>query len=100
MKKDELKKARRIIKTAPWKVASSARYRTSPHSYIIAHKSGPGWGWFADLIKAWGRRRTWHGHAYKYLIIDGEAFWVDFPALNRAAEDTLDPVEPVQDQLL
>ncbi len=94
MDRESLARARKIIREAPWKVASSAAYRSSPHSYIIAMRSGPEWREFAGFIKTFGTYRTWHGHKYKYLIIDSNAFWIDFPALNKAPADTLDPIEP------
>lgn len=91
---EELLEVREIIRKAPWKTASSAAYRSAPHSYIIAQRSGPEWGRVADLIKRCGVYRTWRGHKYKYLIVDELAFWVDFPALNKALKSTLDPMEP------
>jgi len=83
---------RLIIKEAKWKKASSPRYKTAPHSYIIAHNCGPEWKWFYEQIRNHGTYRTWHGHRYKYLILDRYCYWVDWPALNRAKADTLDPL--------
>ena len=88
---------RAIIRDAKWKTASSARYRTAPHSYIICFKDSPahhpGWQFFDKAIRECGEYRTWKGHRYKYLIIDSFAYWVDFPALNRAKADTLDSLK-------
>jgi hypothetical protein len=92
-----LQKLRKFIREAKWKTASSPAYRSAPHSYVIAfwfkeetHDGKTAWKWFADLIRDYGEYRTWRGHRYKYLILDGHCFWVDFPALNKAKADTLD----------
>jgi hypothetical protein len=34
--------------------------------------------------------RTWRGHKYKYLVLDGQAFWLDWPCVNKADVNTLD----------
>jgi hypothetical protein len=83
---------RKIIVDANWQSARSARYADAPHQYIIAHRSGPEWKVFADAIRMHGVYRTWKGHRYKYLILDNRCYWVDFPALNRAYVNTLDPL--------
>jgi hypothetical protein len=89
---------REIIRTEPWKPASSPQYKDAPHSYLIAYnypvpETGVSrWKFFADAIAQCGEYRTWkHRFRYKYLIIDGYCYWTDFPALNRAKADTLDP---------
>jgi hypothetical protein len=96
-----LKKLRALIKKSPWRTASSPQYRNAPHSYIIAfwytdndknYENKTAWKWFADVVSTYGEYRTWRGHKYKYLIVDRKCYWVDFPALNRAALDTLDHV--------
>jgi hypothetical protein len=81
---------RKVIREASWTKASSAAYKNSPHHYIIAMRCGPEWRWFYGIIRDYGVYRTWHGHKYKYLVLDRKCYWVDFPALNRADVDTLD----------
>lgn len=87
---------RDIIKSEPWKAASSARYADAPHTYLICFwypKPATGvslWKEFADAIKECGEYKTWKGYRYKYLQIDSYVYWVDFPALNRAKAETLD----------
>lgn len=83
---------RKIIVEANWETARSLRYATAPHQYIICFRSGPEWKVFADAIRTHGVYRTWKGHRYKYLILDRKCYWVDFPALNRADDSTLDPL--------
>jgi hypothetical protein len=83
-------KLRRVIKKSVWKVASSARYRDAPHSYLIFFGHATVWKWFASRIRRHGTYRTWRGHKYKYLLLDGECFWTDWPALNKAKANTLD----------
>lgn len=94
-----LQKLRKFIREQKWKSASSPAYANAPHSYIIAFwYPGPDsrfdnktpWKWFADLIREHGTYRSWRGHRYRYLLLDGYAFWTDFPALNKARQDTLD----------
>jgi hypothetical protein len=85
-----LTKLRRTIKESPWKTATSPRYKNAPHSYIIWFNGVTTWRWFAGRIRKHGQYRTWRGHKYKYLLLDGEAFWLDWPALNRAKANTLD----------
>jgi hypothetical protein len=85
-----LTKLRAVIKESPWKTATSARYKDAPHSYIIFFNGKTVWKWFAGRIRKHGVYRTWKGYKYKYLLVDGEAFWLDWPALNKAAADTLD----------
>lgn len=93
---DEVTELRSIIAAAPWEPAKSARYANSPHTYIIMFRSGPEWKRFADLIRNCGVWRSWtpkgsaKSYHYKYLIIDEKAYWVDWPALNRADASTLD----------
>src|SRR5882672_3823833 len=87
-----LNRIRRIIAEAKWEKARSAAYANAPHQYIICFRSGPEWKVFADAIRTHGVYRTWKGHRYKYLILDGKCHWVDFPALNRADVTTLDPL--------
>src|SRR5216684_6177923 len=88
MTTDEVSELRETIAKATWEVAKT--YKDAPHSYIIKFRSGPEWGKFAGLIKHCGTYRTWKGHRYKYLVLDGKAYWVDWPALNRADAATLD----------
>jgi hypothetical protein len=96
---ETLKKLRALIRKSPWRTASSPRYRNAPHCYIIAFwfpDKDPAfddktpWKWVADLIREYGASRTWRGHRYKYLFVDDECLWVDWPALNRAKASTLD----------
>jgi len=84
------KRLRAIIRGSNWKTAASAKYRTCPHSYLIFFDSKTKWLWFSKQIKRFGTYHHWRGHRYKYLLLDGECFWVDWPALNRAKVDTLD----------
>ena len=90
MTDNEIELARGIIAQARWKQTSSPQYRDCPHSYIIAHRCGPEWKQLADLITMYGEYRMWRKYRFKYLFLDGEIFWVDFPALNRAPEASLD----------
>ena len=90
MTPSELDEVKSIILNSAWKHATSARYKDSPHKYIIDGKVGPEWQVMADYIRKYGVWRSWHGHRYKYLIIDEYAYWVDWPALNQALENTLD----------
>jgi hypothetical protein len=85
-----LEKLRTLIRASPWKTASSPRYKNSPHSYIIFFNGKRAWKFFAHKIRKFGAYRTWKGHRYKYLLVDDECFWIDWPALNRAKADTLD----------
>ena len=87
---DTLRKIRTTIRTATWKQASSPQYRDAPHSYLIWFGHTTVWKWFAAKIRKHGTYRTWRGHKYKYLLLDGDAFWIDWPALNKARADTLD----------
>jgi hypothetical protein len=94
---NELKVLRDVISVAKWTPTTSANYKDCPHSYIIKFKTGPEWDYFANLIKVCGEMRTWIAPwgqkcRYRYLIIDGMAYWVDWPALNRAAASTLEPL--------
>jgi hypothetical protein len=95
MTEEQKQECREVLRPdLPWKPASSARYKNAPHSYIIYHWKdlAETWKRGSDLIKKYGETRAWHGHKYKYLVFDGMVYWVDWPALNRAEEATLDPV--------
>ncbi len=80
-----------LVREFSWKKASSPRYRNSPHRYVIFFESNKTkWKWFAGQIRRFGEYRTWRGQRYKYLLLDGECLWIDWPALNKAKADTLD----------
>jgi len=92
---DEAREVRKIIRKVEWTTASSPRYRTAPHRYVIKFRTlgitKAEWDRFAELIA--GVRRTWRGYSYKYLILDRRCYWVDWPALNCASVGTLDPLK-------
>jgi hypothetical protein len=93
---DEAREVRKIIRKVEWTTASSPRYRTAPHRYVIKFRTlgitKAEWDRFAELIAIAGVRRTWRGYSYKYLIVDRRCYWVDWPALNCASVTTLDPL--------
>ena len=90
---DTRKKLRSLIRKSPWRYASSARFKDAAHSYIIYFWKPASWKWFASIIRRHGVYRSWRGCRYKYLLLDGDCFWIDWPALNRAKADTLDSTE-------
>src|SRR6266853_5724677 len=73
-----LKKLRTLIRTCSWKNATSTKYKACPHSYVIFFDSKTKWLWFSKQIKRFGTYRSWKGHRYKYLLLDGDCFWVDW----------------------
>lgn len=81
--------ARAIVAKVTWKQSTSEEYKTAPHSYIIKQKFPQEWDRLADLIKNCGVYRTWRGHRFKYLILDGYCYWSMWPVLNRAKSDTI-----------
>ncbi len=85
-----LEKLRTLIKKSPWKAASSPQYKNAKHSYLIFFWAKRPWKFFAHKVRKFGVYRAWRGHKFKYLLLDGECFWVDWPALNRAKQSTLD----------
>jgi len=96
-------KIRKIIREVKWKPATSAAYKDSPHSYIIAYDfpldrfKMSAWKMFSTVIAQCGEYHEWtpkgsnQSYRYKYLVLDGYCYWVDFPALNRAKADTINP---------
>ena len=88
--KVNIKKLRAIISGSNWRTATSAKYKTCPHSYLNFFDSKTKWLWFSRQIKRFGTYKIWKGHKYKYLTVGDEVFWTDWPALNRAKADTLD----------
>ncbi len=87
MTAEEKKRLRELIRSGlRWTRAKSARYATAPHEYII-------WHWedcraayveIAALVRRYGRIGMWRGYKYRFLVLDGCAYWEDQPAMNRS----------------
>lgn len=99
IKPSELEEVRAFIRDSTWEHARSERYKKTPHRYIIKFRANIGvesWQRFSDLIRDCGRYRNWtrdgKTYRYRYLIVDGDCYWTDWPALNRADAKTLDPL--------
>lgn len=93
LSKSQILRLRKFIRKTKWKQASSPRYADAPHAYVVFFDcAAPAtWKWFAAQIRKHGVWRTWRAHRYRYLLLDGEAFWIDWPCLNCARTSTLDP---------
>jgi hypothetical protein len=89
----ELAAVRKIIKKATWTHSTSERYKHTPHQYLVLFTprgfTKREWTRLAKLVRRCGEPRTWHGQTYKYLVLDGFAYWVMWPIVNRAKASTV-----------
>ena len=95
----ELETLRLVIAGAPWKATKpDGEYKACPHAWIDRRGCGAKrWDRFAALIRACGELRTWKAPwgdvcRYRYLVLDGKAYWAMWPVINRAEASTLDPL--------
>lgn len=91
---DRKQRLRAIIRDAEWRTATSPEYKDAPHAYIRYFDTRRAWKTLDRAIAECGEYRTWKKrYRYKYLILDGYAYWTIWPVLNRAKADTLDSLK-------
>ena len=85
MTPDEAREVLAAIAAMPWKFAKTYAER-APHEYCLWFGNEAAFVVVADAIRQHGVRGDFHGHSYKYLLIDGHGwkYWRYRILINRA----------------
>jgi hypothetical protein len=95
-KQARLERVHAVIARTAWERSRSAEYADAPHEYVVWFRCPrkADWKILTAAIRDFGEFRTWRGNRQKYLILGELCYWQQWPAINRANVNTLDPKEP------